>query len=245
VSVTISESQRSGTVRRLRGAGAQLALRCILCAAAALAASHAAGADEPRHVVAYIDTLAEGQGPARAALIRYRDSSRREPGALAIELYREKDRNGYAIVEAWSGDRALTIHEKAASTRDLKHALEPLQAAPPDVRILDALFSTGDPTRASDPTLLVHVDVTWTSPEKYQRIAKDYVEGTGHEAGLAGLEILQETAPRKNHFTAMESWTSPEALDAHRRSAAWRSYRALLAPLLEALYDERRYLRLN
>jgi quinol monooxygenase YgiN len=54
------------------------------------------------------------------------------------------------------------------------------------------------------------------------------------------FDVLQQSA-RTNHFEMVEIWNSPEAQDAHEISPGNRDFRAKLAPLLGALYDQRVY----
>ena len=90
-------------------------------------------------------------------------------------------------------------------------------------------------------TLLVHVDVIPTFLADYERIAKNYIDGTRGESGLLGLEVLQTLPPHTNHLTVIERWADAAALEAHQRTAAARTYREALNPMLGALYDERIY----
>ena len=198
---------------------------------------------QPIYVVAYVDVLASAAARAAASLRQYRDASRGEPGALRIDAYSQSGRaSGFAIVEAWRDGAAYESHRKSAAIEQLRRDLNPLQLAPMDVRMQSAYsLGPGMVEGMHALTLLVHVDVIPTFLADYERIAKNYLEGTRGESGLLGLEVLQTLPPHTNHLTVIERWVDAAALEAHQRAATARSYREALNPMLGALYDERSY----
>jgi len=202
---------------------------------------------QPMYVVAYVDVLASAAARAAASLRQYRGASRGEPGALRIDVYSQSGRaSGFAIVEAWRDGAAYESHHQAAAIERLRRDLNPLQLAPPDVRVQSA-YSLG-PAKAAGKnsmTLLVHVDVIPTFLADYERIAENYIDATRAESGLLGLDVLQTLAPHPNHLTVIERWADAAALEAHQRTATARSYREALNPMLGALYDERIYRTLD
>jgi quinol monooxygenase YgiN len=200
-------------------------------------------ASQPVHVVVYVDVLASAAPRAAAALKQYRGASRGEPGALGIDPYSQNGRaGGFAIVESWSDGAAYESHRKSVAIEQLRRDLNPLQLAPPDVRLQTA-YSLGPAMGegGNAMTLLVHVDVIPTFLADYERIAKDYLEATRGEAGLLGLNVLQTPPPHPNHLTVIERWRDAAALEAHQRTPTARAYREALNPMLGALYDERSY----
>ena len=60
-----------------------------------------------------------------------------------------------------------------------------------------------------------------------------------HEGNLR-LDVWQQTN-RPNHFTVVESWADREAFDAHGAAPETKDFRAHLADMTGALYDERLY----
>jgi quinol monooxygenase YgiN len=195
------------------------------------------------YVVAYVDVLASAAARAAASLRQYRGASRGEPGATSIDLYSQTGRpGGFAIVEVWRDGAAYQGHVKAATIERLQRDLTPLQLAPPDMRVQTA-YSLGPPLAKGKNamTLLTHVDVIPTFLADYERIAKNYIEGTRGQSGLLGLDVLQTLPPHTNHLTVIERWGDAAALEAHQSTATARDYRAALNPMLGALYDERIY----
>jgi len=53
--------------------------------------------------------------------------------------------------------------------------------------------------------------------------------------------VLQQLAPRTNHFTIVEIWTNKRQLEAHQALPRSIEYREKLQPNIGALYDERLY----
>jgi quinol monooxygenase YgiN len=219
-------------------------LSCVLLIMALAAqAAPVPSPSQPIYVIAYVDVLASAAPRAAAALKHYRDAGRKESGALSIDVLSQRDRaSGFALVEVWRDAAAFETHGKAEALEQLRRDLQPLQLAPLDVRVHTA-YSLG-PTMATGRdamTLLVHVDVIPPFLADYERIVKQYVDGSRGESGLLRLDILQAFPPHTNHLTVVETWVDAAALEAHQKSATARAYREDLAPKLGALYDERAY----
>jgi quinol monooxygenase YgiN len=202
---------------------------------------------QPVYVVAYVDVLASAAPRAEASLRQYRGASRGEPGAPRIDLYSQKGRaSGFAIVEFWRDGAAYDTHLKSAAIERLRRDLQPLQLAPMDARVQTAYSVDPPMTEGKNAlTLLVHVDVIATFLPDYERIAKNYLDGTRGESGLLGLEVLQTLPPHPNHLTVIERWRDTATLEAHQQAANARTYREALNPMLGALYDERIYRKVD
>jgi quinol monooxygenase YgiN len=221
-------------------------LSCVLPVMAV--AAHAAPAPwQPMYVVAYVDVLASAAPRAAAVLKQYRGASRGESGAIRIDVFSQKGRSsGFAIVEVWRDNAAFDAHGKATAIEQLRRDMKPMQLAPLDVRVHTA-YSLGSAMEAGPNavTLLVHVDVIPPFVADYERIVKQYIDGSRGESGLLRLDILQAFPTHTNHFTVMESWVDAAAMEAHQKTAAAQSYREDVAPKLGALYDERAYKRMD
>jgi quinol monooxygenase YgiN len=210
-------------------------------------AAPAPSPSQPIYVVAYVDAPASAAPRAAASLKQYRDACRSESGALGVDVLSQRGRaGGFAIVETWRDNAAFETHGKAAAIEQLRRDMKPMQLAPLDVRVHNA-YSLGSP-RAATPnavTLLVHVDVIPPFLADYERIVKQYIDGSRGESGLLRLDILQAFPPHTNHFTVIESWVDAAALETHQKAATAQTYREELGPKLGALYDERAYKKLN
>jgi quinol monooxygenase YgiN len=221
-------------------------LSCAL-SIVALAANAAPAPSQPIYVIAYVDVLAGAAPRAAAVLKEYRDASRNESGAPGVDVFSQTGRaGGFAIVEIWRDNAAFEAHGKAAAIEHLRRDMKPMQLAPLDVRVHTA-YSLGSPMAASPSavTLLVHVDVIPPFVADYERIVKQYIDGSRGESGLLRLDILQTLPPHTNHFTVIESWADAAALQIHQRAATAQAYREDLAPKLGALYDERAYRKMD
>jgi quinol monooxygenase YgiN len=205
----------------------------------------------PIYVVAYVDVLAGAAPQATLLLERYRDASRREPGARGVDLYEQKGRaNGFALVEMWQDNAAYERHGKATAAAQLTDALKLLQLGPWDVRAHttyagDSAALANADARAGAITLLVHVDVPPPFLSDSEKILSAYIDSSRKDAGLLHFAMFRAFPPRINHFTVMQTWANDAALEAHQKAAHTRAYRADLAPKLGALYDERAYQKVN
>ena len=223
------------------------ALLCVL-SIMALGTAHATPvASQPIYVVAYVDVLATAAPRAAAILKQYRNTSRGESGAIGIDVFSQKSRaSGFGIVEVWRDNAAFETHGKAAGFEQLIHDMKPIQLAPLDVRV-HTPYSLGSPMAESHNaiTLLVHVDVLPSFLGDYERLVKQYIDGSRGEPGLLRLDILQSLPPHTNHLTVIERWVDERALEAHQKAATAQTYREELAPKLGALYDERSYQKID
>jgi quinol monooxygenase YgiN len=59
-----------------------------------------------------------------------------------------------------------------------------------------------------------------------------------------GFDVWQQTN-RLNHFTVVETWSTMRSFTAHGSTAQTRDFRARIAPMMGALYDERWYRALD
>jgi len=86
--------------------------------------------------------------------------------------------------------------------------------------------------------VVTHVDVI--PPRKDDGLAAlvRLAEDSRPAAGNLRFEVVQQTN-RPNHFTVVEIWRDPRAVEAHATAEATRRFRDALGPMSGALYDER------
>lgn len=219
----------------------------ILAMIGTVSVNAAPAPSESIYIVSYVDVLAAASRRAAKALEQYRDQSRREPGALGIDVFAQMHRpSGFAVVEVWQDKAAFDAHRKAAATEQLDRDMQALHLGPWDVHVHSDYYqgsaAIGLPRAL---TLLVHVDVIPPLAAEYAGILKDYIDGIRGEPGLLRFAVLQSLAPRTNHFTVVEDWRDDAALEAHQKAAFVQTYRGVLAHELASPYDERAYQKLN
>lgn len=102
-----------------------------------------AGGRETIYVVAHFDTMPPNvAGPI---LSQYVEDTRKDKGALRVELYFEIGRaNHFVIVEMWENQKAFDAHEAAAHTRRFRGQIQPVLASPWDQRV-DHLVEPASP----------------------------------------------------------------------------------------------------
>jgi len=182
-----------------------------------------------------------------ALLRRYRTATRTEDGNLRCEVVQRIGQpHQFAVIEVWRDQKAFEAHGKGASSTDARAGIAAIRNAPTDERVHTGL-SVGP--IASTPAggavyVLTHVDVI--PPRKddgvaaVKQLAADSRTGTGN----VRFEVVQQTN-RPNHFTVVEIWANPKAIEAHSMATATRQFRDKLAAMTGALYDERMYTTLD
>src|SRR5262245_66609453 len=89
----------------------------IMLAAAPDGALRAQGG-EAFHVVTYIEVTPSSQQQVAALLADYGSASRRQDGNLRFELLHRTERpSHFAIIEAWTDQKAFDAHAAADSTK--------------------------------------------------------------------------------------------------------------------------------
>lgn len=94
-----------------------------------------AGMKDRIYVVTHLDTLTS-IGSAANVLQQYVADSRKDKGAVRIELYVQIGRtNHYSLVEVWENQQAFDAHEAAAHTKKFREDIHPLLGSPFDERL--------------------------------------------------------------------------------------------------------------
>jgi quinol monooxygenase YgiN len=199
------------------------------------------------YVVTYVDVMPNAI-PAGIALLRhYADVSRKEDGNLRFDVWQEIARpNRFAVVEAWRDKAALDVHAKADGTVQFRDKLKAAESAPPDERLLNALYiGQGKSGGRPGPVyVLTHVDVIPAGKDDTMAALKTMSVDTANDPGSISYEALQQ-ANRGNHFTVIEAWIDRKSADNHAEAAHTRAFREKLVPVAGALYDERFYKALD
>jgi quinol monooxygenase YgiN len=96
--------------------------------------AQSAGARDKIYVVTHFDTMPPNvAGPI---LSHYAEDTRKDKGAVRVELYSEIGRtNHFVIVEEWESQCAFDAHEAAAHTRQFREQIQPVLASPWDQRV--------------------------------------------------------------------------------------------------------------
>jgi quinol monooxygenase YgiN len=93
-------------------------------------------ADEPICVVTHVDAMPTFTAAARDLLQRFAVDSRREAGAVRIEVFEELSRpNHSTLVEVWKRRKAYEDHLTSDHTRAYRAKLQPMLGSPFDERL--------------------------------------------------------------------------------------------------------------
>lgn len=191
-------------------------------------------------VLTYIDLQPKLVAQGVRLLKSYRLASRKEPGEVAIALVVETGRpNRFLIAEMWRDRDAFTAHDKGDASADFRAKLQAVAQSPPDRRAHHD-FATAPGKRGGAVFVATHVDVTPPKQKETEGLLQRLAEDSRKEDGNVVFDVFQQDG-RANHFGVWAAWRSQQALDRHQNAAHTMQFRAGVAPLLGALYDERLY----
>jgi len=226
-------------------------LRALLVAIAVMVATPDARAQAPApspiegpvYSVIYVEVMPTATAEGSTLLRRYRTATGTEDGNLRCEVVQRIGQlHQFAILEVWRDQKAFEAHGKGASSTDMRGKIAAIRNAPTDERVHTGL-SVGPIAATPAPGavyVVTHVDVI--PPRKDDGVAavKQLADGGRTGQGNVRFEVVQQTN-RPNHFTVVEIWANPKAVEAHSMAAATRQFRDKLASMTGALYDERMY----
>ena len=93
-------------------------------------------ADERLYVVAHVDVMPKFTMPGRELLKQFAVESRKDAGAVRIEILEEVSRpNHSTIVEVWKDRKSYDAHLEAEHTRASRTKLQPMLGSPFDERL--------------------------------------------------------------------------------------------------------------
>jgi quinol monooxygenase YgiN len=116
-------------------------LRYAILLVALLAIVGGARAQEPGmhdkiYVVAHVDVLPTEAATGTKLLKQYAEESRKDKGAVRIEVYVQVSRvNHFSVVEVWENRQAFDAHEAAPHTKKFREQIDPLLGSPYDERL--------------------------------------------------------------------------------------------------------------
>jgi quinol monooxygenase YgiN len=199
------------------------------------------------YVTTYVEVMAKAMAPGVSLLERYRAASRKEEGCLRFDVLQEIGRpNRFAIIEAWRNPAARDAHAKATSTLQFRDKLKPIETAPYDERINNALIAEKGKKSAWPGMIYVvtHVDVLPAGKDECMAALKAAAIKSANDFGNISYDAFEQ-ANRGNHFTVIEAWANKVAFDANAAAPHTRAFRAKIMPFIGAPYDDRLYQALN
>jgi quinol monooxygenase YgiN len=94
------------------------------------------GAREKIFVVTHVDVLPAEAAAGTKLLKQYAEQSRKDKGAVRVEVYIQISRiNHFSVVEVWENRQALDAHEAAPHTKKFREQIDPLLGSPYDERL--------------------------------------------------------------------------------------------------------------
>ncbi|MBV9771100.1 MAG: antibiotic biosynthesis monooxygenase [Bryobacterales bacterium] len=109
----------------------------LLLSAATLAAF---GQDGKLYVVTHIDAEPNFTADAKSLLRGFASDSRKDPGAVRIEILEENGKpNHFTVVEVWQNQKDYESHLATAHTKAFRAKLLPMLGSPFDERLHSAV----------------------------------------------------------------------------------------------------------
>lgn len=216
----------------------------VLAALVTVSTTHAQQAAAPglASTVAYVDILPASRAQAIDEFRKYREASRQDAGYVAIDIYEQQRRGAYYVVlETWGGTAAAEAHARAAHTRAFLDAMARLGISGYDTRPYGPLSTA--PARAVNAQavyVVSHVDTIPKEGTDPAGLLRSLAEASRREPGNLRFDVWRH-AMFGNHFTVVEAWENPAALEAHVAAAQTRQYRVAILPLTGSPLDERLY----
>lgn len=198
--------------------------------------------DTTFYAVAYVDIAPLSRAAAITALKQYREASRSEQGFKRIEFFEQVGKPGhFSIIESWATDKAFDAHSASQNSKDYRAKLDSIRVSDYDQRPYKTLTLSAARNTAAGGTMFVitHVDIGGQGTNAADLLTR-LADASRKEQGNLRFDVLQHTM-RANHFTVIEEWQSPKAVDAHAAAAHTKEYRNGLAPIAGSPLDERYY----
>ena len=198
--------------------------------------------DTTAYSVAYVDVALASRTAAITALKQYRDASRKDEGFQRIEFFEQAARPAhFCIIETWSDSKGLDAHGASANARDFRTKIDSMRLSDYDQRpyktlSLGAAHNDGN---SRSTFVITHVDIGGQGTNAADLLRK-LAESSRKEEGNLRFDILQH-AMRANHFTVIEEWQTPKAVEKHATADHTKEYRNSLAPIAGSPLDERLY----
>jgi|EndMetStandDraft_3_1072993.scaffolds.fasta_scaffold357885_1 quinol monooxygenase YgiN len=197
----------------------------------------------PVYVVGYIDVAQASKSQAMTLLKQFRTSCAKEEGNQRCEVaQRMEQQNEFVVLEVWKDQKSFQGHSTGPGAQ-FRDRLKPMLTSPYDERVHTALSVTPpQPAPAGRIVYTVtHIDVIPPRLSEAAPLLTPMAEASRKDPGNARFEVLQQLAPRTNHFSFVEIWLNKRQLEAHQALPRTVQFRDKLQPLLGALYDERLY----
>jgi quinol monooxygenase YgiN len=196
----------------------------------------------PVSLVAYVDILPASRAQAIEEFRKYRDASRQEAGYVSLDIYEQQRRGAYyAMVETWASAAAAEAHAQAPHARALRDAMAKLGISGFDSRPYKPLTTAA--AKAVNPQavyVVSHVDTIPQDGTDPAGLLRALAEASRREPGNVRFDVLQHRQ-FDNHFTVVEVWENPAALEAHAAAAHTKQFRVAVLPLTGSPLDERLY----
>ena len=177
-------------------------------------------------------------------LKQFRANCAKEDGNQRCEVaQRMEQQNEFVVLEIWKDQKSFQAHSTGPGAQ-FRDTLKPMLGSPYDERVHTAMSVVAAATGAGRPHRLrghAYRRHPAAARRRRCRCSRPMAEASRKDAGNGRLEVLQQLAPRTNHFTIVEIWSNKRQLETHQALPRTIQFREKLQPVIGALYDERLY----
>ena len=216
--------------------------RLLLLLISTVLLSAQAPPDSTAYSVAYVDIVPASRTAAITAIKQYRDASRKDDGFQRIEFFEQAGRPAhFCIIETWANNKDLDTHAASANAKDFRTKIDSMRLSDYDQRPYKTLSLGAARNDGSNRSTFVitHVDIGGQGANAADLLRK-LAEASRKEEGNLRFDVLQH-AMRANHFTVIEEWQNPKAIEMHAAATHTKEYRNSLGPIAGSPLDERLY----
>jgi quinol monooxygenase YgiN len=201
-------------------------------------------AERGLYVATYLDVESGSTNEGIAVIKQYSEDARSGKGNTGVDVVQEIGRpNHFVIVEAWRDQSSFDAHEQEQYNVRFRSRLKSIHNSPYDQRVHQglAIDPRSWPSGRDKVSVVTHIDVPPPQREEAEVLLRTLAEQSRKDGGNLRYDVLQQTAPRTNHFTVVAVWQDRKAFESHEMKPHTRQSRERLGPMLGAPYDERLY----
>ena len=220
-------------------------LALAVLAMSALGPSVALAQKATFYTVSYIEVGPILARVGAAALRADRNAGRKDKGNVHLDVFQHNERsNQFVVLGAWTDKAAYEAYAASDRHKALRAKLQSMLVAPIDTRLNVALSGSAvvAPAKSARDAIVVitHVDVAPPQKDNGVIALKVLAQDSREHPDNLQFHVWQQI-DRPNHFTVIEAWSTRGAFNVHQMRKETREFRAKLAPMAGALYDERIY----
>jgi autoinducer 2-degrading protein len=133
------------------------------------------------------------------------------------------------------------MHAASSNAKDFRNKIDSIRLSDYDQRPYKTLSlgAAHNESGSRSTFVITHVDIGGQGTNATDLLRR-LAEASRKEEGNLRFDVLQH-AMRANHFTVIEEWQTPKAIETHAAATHTKEYRTNLGPITGSPLDERLY----